>query len=231
MRGSNAPVHSRPYVLAAYGTNNRFTAIDILRRWSFLYNRCKDQGIRLVGFATDSDSRYLKVMRLSLGFFASLPNIDLLNDQDKLFDISCPKTWSFFFMRSKQLYLSMQDGVHLATKIRNRLLSKKTTLLMGNQYVRVTHLEDLIENYSRIDHNLVKSDVFPHDRQNFTSCLKISTDDVLDLLKDSNYMATYSYLYLLKLAIHTYVNKSTNISDRLFFGWILTFLCRMWWWV
>lgn len=229
MRTSNEQVHSRPYILAAYGTDNRFTAIDIIRRWCFMCNRCREEGIRLVGFSTDSDPRYLKAMRLSLEFFARLPNINLLDHQENLFVINYPKTWNFFFMRSKQPYLCMQDGVHLATKIRNRFLSNKITMLMGKEYVSVTHVENLIENYSRIDHNLYKSDVFPNDRQNFTSCLKISTDDVLELLENANNIATHTYLYLLKLSIQAYVSKDVHISDRLYFGWVLTFFCRMWW--
>ena len=68
----------------------------------------------------------------------------------------------------------MQDGIHLATKIWNRLLSRTTTMLIGNQYVNLNHLADLINNYFQIDHNLVKSDIFLRDRQNFSSCLKIS---------------------------------------------------------
>ena len=226
---TNVQIHSRPYILAAYGTNNRFTAIDILRRWILLHSKCKDQRIRLVGFATDCDSRYMKAMRLSLGFFARLPNIDLLNENNRVLNIHCPQTWNFFFMRSRQLFLCMQDGVHLATKIRNRLLSKTATMLIGNQYISVNHLADLIENYTKIDHNLVKSDVFPRDRQNFSSCLKISSDDVLKLLNTPNTTATYIYLYLLKLVIQTYVSKNTNIWDRLYFGWIATFICRLWW--
>ena len=102
-------------------------------------------------------------------------------------------------------------------------------MLIGNQYVSIDHLADLINNHSRIDHNLVKSDVFPRDQQNFASCVKISSDDVLKLLEESNRTATYLYLYLLKLVIRVYVSKSTNICDRLYFGWALTFICRMWW--
>ena len=226
-----APVHSRPYILAAYGTNNRFTAIDVLRRWYFLHNNCRAQNIRLVGFSTDCDPRYLKAIRLSLGFFARLPNIDLLNSENQLLEIKHPDTWEFFFMRSKQLFLCMQDGVHLATKMRNRILSNSATLLIGNQHVSLSHLVDLIDNQSKIDHNLVRSDVIPRDRQNFSSCLKISSDDVLKLLEGGDTVATYVYLYLLKLLILTYVSKSTPTCDRLFYGWTVTFICRMWWWV
>ena len=48
-------------------------------------------------------------------------------------------------MRTKEIYLCMQDGIHLATKIRNRLLSTIATLSIK------------IENYSKFDHNLLKN--------------------------------------------------------------------------
>ena len=93
----------------------------------------------------------------------------------------------------------MQDGFHLATKMRNRILSNTVALLIGNQYVSLDHLVDLIDKQSKIDHNLVRSDVIARDRQNFSSCLKISSDDVLKLLEGEDTVATYIYLYLLKL--------------------------------
>ena len=89
---SNASVHFCPYILATYGTNNRFKAINVLRRWFFLYNKCKDQDNHLVGFATDCDSRYLKAMRLSLGVFAQLSNFDLSNENNEMFDIDYPQS-------------------------------------------------------------------------------------------------------------------------------------------
>jgi hypothetical protein len=132
-------------------------------------------------------------------------------------------------MRTKQLYLCMQDGIHLATKVRNRLLSTTATLCINNHQIHVNDLLHIIRTYSKIDHNLVKSDVFPHDRQNYSSCSKITSDDVLNLLKDMNAKGTYIYLYLLKLIIITYIKTDTDILTRLYYGWIVTFSYRMWW--
>ena len=133
----------------------------------------------------------------------------------------------FFFMRPRQMYLCMQDGIHFAAKIRNRLLSTIATLSINNHQIDVNDLLSIIENYSKIDHNLVKSDFIPHDKQNFSSCLKITYDDVLNLLKEMNAEGTYIYLYLLKLVIITYIKSDTGILERLYFGWIVTFSYRM----
>ncbi len=222
-------IHSRPYIVSAYGTKNKISATDILRKWIYMYNECKQRNVNLVGFSSDCDPRYLKAMQLSLGFFARAPNVDLLTGNDKLLSIDIPSNWKFFFMRPTQLFLCMQDGTHLVTKIRNRLLSEKATLSINDQNIDVNHLLQIIENHPKIEHNLVKSDIFPHDRQNYSSCLKITSDDVLNLLKQRDNKATYIYLYLLKLIILTYVKADTDILSRLYYGWVVVFAYRMWW--
>jgi hypothetical protein len=222
-------VHSRPYILSAYGIDNKHTASDIVRRWIYMYNQCKERNVHLVGFSTDCDTRYFKAMRLSLGFFSRAPSVDLLTGNNDLLTIDIPSTWKFFFMRSSQLFLCMQDGTHLVTKIRNRLLSEITTLRINNEYVDINDLLRLIENHSKLDHNLVRSDIFPNDRQNYSSCLKITSDDVLTLLKQTDKKATYIYLYLLRLIILAYVKSDTDILVRLYYAWIVVFAYRMWW--
>ena len=88
---------------------------------------------------------------------------------------------------------------------------------------------NLLENHPKLDHNLVRSDIFPHDKQNYSSCLKITSDEVLTLLKQMNNKATYIYLYLLKLIILVHIKSDTEILSRLYFGWVVAFAYRIWW--
>ncbi|CAF1276881.1 unnamed protein product [Rotaria sordida] len=168
-----------PYVLAAYGTDNKFISSDVISRWHHIYQQCKAKGIRIVGFSTDCDSRYLHAMRVSLGFFAEF----VYDDHPDLFSIDLPNSWSWFFMQHKQLYICFQDAVHICTKLRNRLLSETTHLLLGDQLINIEPLIYMINNYSKLDHSLVLSDVNPKDRQNYSSTEKISNDNVLILLE------------------------------------------------
>ena len=168
-------------------------------------------------------------MQLSLGFFTKTLNIDLLSGNNTLLKINIEPHWKFFFIRPVQPCLCMRVGIYLATKIRNRLLSETASMSINNRKIDVNHLFYVIQNYPKIDHNLVHSDVFPHNRQNYPSCLKITSDDVLNLLKDINASATYVYLYLLKLIIITYVKADTDILARLYYGCMVTFSYRMWW--
>ncbi|CAF1212167.1 unnamed protein product [Adineta ricciae] len=222
-------VHSRPYILSGYGINNKHSAYDTIRRWIHIYNQCKQQNVNVVGFSTDCDSRYFKAMRLALGFFSRAPNVDLLTGNNDAFVIDIPSNWKFFFMRPQQLFLCMQDGPHLVTKIRNRLLSDVATLYINDDHININHLLELIENHPKLDHNLVQSDIIPQDKQNYTSCLKITSNDVLLLLQQTNHKATYIYLYLLKLIILAYVKSDTEILTRLYFGWTVAFAYRIWW--
>jgi len=57
-------------ILSAYGSDNKVTAIDVLKRWLYIYNQCLVQCVRVIGFNTDGDPHYLKAMRLCSRFFA-----------------------------------------------------------------------------------------------------------------------------------------------------------------
>lgn len=168
-----------PYLISAYGTDNKFRSSDVILRWGHIYQQCKAKGIRVIGYATDCDSRYLHAMRISLGFFASFA----YDDHPDILSIDLPTNWSWFFMQHKQLYVCLQDPIHICTKLRNRLLSKKATLLLGNQLVNIEPLLYLIEKFSKLDHALVRSDIDPKDRQNYKSCTKISSENVLTLFE------------------------------------------------
>ncbi|CAF4302378.1 unnamed protein product [Rotaria magnacalcarata] len=72
------------------------------------------------------------------------------------------------------------DATHLATKWRNRLLSSTVELRLGDQSISINHLYSIIDNgkFTKIDDGLTKSDINPKDRQNFSSCVKLASDDL-----------------------------------------------------
>jgi hypothetical protein len=217
-----------PIILSAYGSNNKFEAIDVIKRWLYIYNQSLNQGVRVVGFSTDGDSRYLKAMRLCSHFFAQLPNFNFFKNNDQ-FNIKIPEQWTWFFMNQQQMFLFMQDPIHVLTKLRNRLLSQVANLKMGDYSIDLHDLINLVETRSKIEHNLIKSDVNPKDRQNFSSCLRISSEAVLNLLnEDSDSKGTYVYLKLLNLIVSGFIDKSASIEERLYDIWTVVFICRLW---
>ena len=60
-----------PFLFSAYGIAGTYTAEDVLDRWLYMYEETKKKGIRIIGFSTDCDSRYLRGMRIASGFFTS----------------------------------------------------------------------------------------------------------------------------------------------------------------
>lgn len=84
-----------PFLLSAYGTDNRFTAKDIVLRWVHMVDECAKTGKKLVGIATDCDSRYLRSMRLLMGFFADMPNQQFYQHDDA-FHVNIPQV-SYIF--------------------------------------------------------------------------------------------------------------------------------------
>ena len=126
-------------------------------------------------------------MRLITGFFASLLNF-ALHKHPSAFNINLTSKWSWFYLRQEQLLLFLQDPTHLVTKWRNRLLSSKAQLCIGQRSITMEHLRHIIdsEQYTKLDHNLTKTDLNPKDRRNYHSCIKLISDDVLNILNNNN---------------------------------------------
>ena len=194
-----------PFLLAAYGIGNTFTAIDVFHRWKSIFEKSRQAGVRIVAFSTDCDPRYLHAMRLALGFIVEVDN-NSIYDPDYTLEVALPQNWSaWFFMRTRQLFFCMQDPIHLCTKLRNRMLSRTASLSIGRGKVSIEVLMELIQKKSKLSHGLVKTDIESKDRQNFHSCLKISSDEVITALEDITgapyIMATFRLLSLRHLKV------------------------------
>lgn len=164
----------------------------------------------------DGDSKYMKAMRLVSGFFASLPNFQI-QQHPNAFNIHLTSSWDWFYLRQKQLFLCLQDGIHLATKWRNRLVGSAAPLYIGEQKITVEHIRDIVNNgqYTKLDHNLTQTDLCPKDRQNYRSCERLASKNVLNILKtNTNTQGTFVYIYLLRLIIVTYIETTTSLKTR-----------------
>jgi len=107
--------------------------------------------------------------------------------------------------------------MHIATKLRNRLLSKSATLFIGSYKISSKDLQDLIQGESKLDHGLVLSDLYVKDKQNYSSCVKISSLNVLNMLeKNKKTLGTQCYLTILHFVTLAYIDKTKNVLERLF---------------
>lgn len=110
------------FILQMFGSSNSFTAEDVRNRWNFTQSELAKHGIKVAGFSSDGDPRLLSAMCY------------------KHSQMSANSDFSTAFV---------QDLIHIATKLRNRLLKPNTVLQMGNEKVSVKHLIDLIKRCSK----------------------------------------------------------------------------------
>ena len=197
-----------PYLLSAYGTDGRYTSNHIISRWIEIFENFRARSIRVLGYSTDCDSKYLRSMRIITRFFTSsantIPHLD-----NYAFNINLNADWIWFYLKPQQLFICFQDPIHIATKLRNRLLSSTATMLLGNESMNINYLVQMIDRFSKLEHGLVKSDVIPKDRQNYSSCTRISSDSVIETLKKMQNTS----------AIRIYLQVSQGIGSSKKFFW------------
>jgi hypothetical protein len=215
-----------PFAFAAYGTNGKYTSLNIIHRWYTIFEESSSRGIRIVGYSTDADSKYLLAMKLVSGFFGVLLNNPKIKNS-LLLNVIIPTSWSWFYLPGDQLFLCMQDATHICTKLRNRLLSSSAIMMMGNNVVSIDYLLQLIESQSKFKHNLFKSDICPRDKQNYRSCEKLCA--ALEYLKEINGSdATVVYINIIRCVIVAFIDTSTTTFDRIYHAWFAVFICRLW---
>ena len=57
-----------PFCLAYLGTDNRFSAPDVINHWKYIYTECDKHKTMVVNFGSDGDSRNLRAMNVSCQF-------------------------------------------------------------------------------------------------------------------------------------------------------------------
>lgn len=60
--------HAPAFCLVIFGSDNRFSADEVLKRWSHLENEANAIGISVEGFSSDGDTRCLKAMKVKTNF-------------------------------------------------------------------------------------------------------------------------------------------------------------------
>lgn len=133
-------------------------------------------------------------------------------------------------LNREQSITFVQDSVHIATKLRNRLLKLSILLPMCCKQVSVSHLKILIKKIGKDVHGLVISDIAPDDKQNFKSVEKITSDRVLFALQkyvpDSE--ATIKYLKLCREITQAFIDTNLKPLERISMIWNSLYFIRAW---
>jgi hypothetical protein len=203
---------NRSFCLSFFGTNNKFTYIDVVKRWTHIYNEAKKIGIEIVGFSGDGDSRILKAMEhlMKMG----------LNNKD---------FGNYFSCHVHPNFLCVQDTIHIGGKMRVRLLNEKVNIQVGAYQVKKEHLITLTREVNRGVHQMLESDLDGTDKMNYGAVERICASHVPTLLKEhvKESDGTQMYLILMQLVTQSFLSECPPLQ-KLKMLWTAVFFLRIW---
>lgn len=207
------------FCLLVFGSDSRYTADDVSKRWDFVTKELNKIGIGVLSISSDSDPKYSCAMRNNSGLGA-VTNELLMGG---LFKCGVNLEPPYY----------VQDCPHIGTKLRNALLKTiddKEKFPFGRYHIQQNHLQELMNISSKDKHLLTATTLNPVDRQNFESVLKICSDRVINLLKhkvkDSD--GTIIFLQIMSDVIAAFMDRKLSPIDRLEKMWYSVFLVRIW---
>lgn len=207
----NAPA----FCLLLFGTDSKYSAIDVKKRWKYIVSELEKVGISVLTFGSDSEPRYNSVMR----------EFSKLGTKSKSKWFACGDSIS--------LPICVQDPTHIITKLRNLLLRTKwlqKKLPFGNCSIDMMHLYVLLYAFSKDKHQLTESVLNPADRQNFASAQRMCDTRVTELLDRSveRSEGTSLYLKMMRDIMNAYMVPSLTAIQRIRCIWFPLFMLRIW---
>ena len=187
----------------------------------------------MLSFGGDGDSRLMKGMRISVGLYCS-KQVQLVNHIPKptVSAAKIPTKWlSWFHVERPSSIAYVQDVVHIAVKLKCRLLKPSIMLPMGRYVAGVHHIRLIQTTFRKDIHGLRERDVNQKDKQNFDTVLNIvRCAPLLQNLPDA--LATKHYVEIIQCLVDSYLNKDTSPIEHIEKIWYTTFFVRYWWeWV
>lgn len=215
----NAPA----FCVLIFGSGSSYTGKDVANRWEFMTNELKKVGISVVTIASDSDPKYNCAMRI-------LSDLAVVSNHHPNFG---DKEW-FSCGHRLDAPFYVQDTIHLLLKLRNLLLKTRGNpekLKFGpNFYIRMAHLQYLIDNFSKDKHLLTRTTLNPVDKQNFRAVVRLCDSKVTNLLRqhvpDSD--ATVKFLEMLRDMMDAFMDTSLSPQQCIEKMWYPLFLMRLW---
>lgn len=128
----------------------------------------------------------------------------------------------------------VQDPTHIGTKLRIIFLktgqNPKKLPFGTNFFIQLDHLKFLLENVAKDHHQLTITTIDPNDRQNFDSVLRVTSNDVINLLGTHvvNSEATVAFLDILRRVIDSYMVPKLLPLERIEKVWYSVCVIRMW---
>lgn len=211
------------FCLLIFGSDSRYSAHDVSKRWQFVINDLNAAGITVLTFSSDSDPKYNAAMRILVPFWKS-PSCS-----EKKENFCCDDIFENRSMKTT----CVQDTTHIATKLRNLFLKtmyNARKLPFGKYFIKHSHLQELIEKFTKDKHNLAPSVLNPLDKQNFDSVLRMTEENVINLLVSNivGSQATVMFLRITRNIIDSYLDWKLQPLQRIYKIWYAVFVIRIW---
>ena len=219
------------FCLACMGTNNKFTADLVLKRWLYMFSECKKRGITVASFGADGDSRELKAMQVSAQLlFTSRTLKSLLSPSSSLQKLPIPSEWlSWFAVRKPTAIAYIQDIVHVAVKLKSRLLKPSIVLPLGKYLAGVHHLRLVQRTFGKEQHGLRERDIDHKDKQNYDAVMHMTSKACMALLSQiPDAKGTHSFLEVIQCVTDSFLDKDLDAPSRVEKAWYAVFFMRYW---
>ena len=143
------------FILACLSSNNQFTAEHVMQRWQYIHSECTKLGINVVSFGADGDSREMKSMRVS-SHLQYKPDSSLqFSPSSSLPKFKLPKEWKeWFALKYPTSICYVQDTVHIAVKMKSRLLKPSIVLPLGKYTAGIHSLSTIKSSFHKGKHGL-----------------------------------------------------------------------------
>lgn len=204
-----------PFCFNSFLTDNKYTSENLLSRWNYTWHHLREKGIKIDNFASDGDSRSLKVMKFK----------SELGIHDNAF-LNC----QWYSCGSSYETTYTQDPHHIGTKTRNRITKVSRRTPIGSKIISISHLTYLIDNVSKDRHLLTPHLINPKDRQNFASVERICSPSVISCLLEHvpDSEGTATFLKALNYSIYSFIDVAMTPSERVYKMWYAVFFFRGW---
>ncbi|KAE8740531.1 hypothetical protein FOCC_FOCC013958 [Frankliniella occidentalis] len=204
---------STPFCVGLFGTDNRFSHLDVLSRWEWMDKEATKEGFQIVAHSADGDAKDLKAMVI------------------KTFSPEPARKWPWL---QASLDLSakimVQDTIHLLVKLKCKFLHVSDIMPMGKHHiVSRGHIAALIENASKGKHKLTASLLTQKDKMNFRSAQKLCdliVCEELECVPGSS--ATITFLTMMREFCSAFLDVDLATCQRIsrVFKWL--FFVRYW---
>ena len=210
------------YCLMCTVTNNKYDAELITKRWKYIYEECSKLDIMVVSYGADGDSKQLRSMKLLTGLFNK--SSAKFNGKMPLTissSLKVPDKWkSWFLLENPTSIAYVQDTIHLAVKLKARLMKTSMILPFGGFSAGIQHLRIVQQSYGKDQHGLREKDLNPIDWQNFDVVTRITSTSVMNILETMpDATGTRLFLDMIKHVINSYLSRTSVPLECIRHAW------------